>query len=95
MISYELAKQLQDARFPQSGAGKRVAPLDKLVVRREDFAYVPTLEELIEACGNRFASLANNARNWRARADDSIAEGVGSTPIEAVAHLWLALNKKV
>ena len=85
---------MQDARFPQSGAGKRVAPLDKLVVRREDFAYVPTLEELIEACGNRFEFLANNAQNWRARADNSIVEGEGSTPIEAVARLWLALNRK-
>ena len=50
-MDYSLAKLLKDAGFYQSGKGTRVAPPHMIVVRRDDFAYVPTLEELVEACG--------------------------------------------
>lgn len=49
MINYELAKQLKNAGFPQKGSfnGKDIpdVPIG---------AYVPTLSELIEACGDEF-----------------------------------------
>jgi hypothetical protein len=67
-MNYELAKELKDAGFPQEGNGARIAPPDKIVVRRDDFAYAPTLEELIEACGENFMRLENVAVNgwWEA-----------------------------
>ena len=86
-MNYELAKQLKDAGFPQLTFGRWGAD-----------AADPDLEELIEACGNGFIAIV--------RADDgseyfATARGdamfpprhVGATPTEAVAMLWLALNK--
>jgi hypothetical protein len=62
--------------------------------KRYRFAYIPTLEELIEASGDTFAGVENSKpmhARWRAWSwDDDIA--YGSTPLEAVARLWLALN---
>lgn len=63
---------------------------------REDI----TLSELIEACGDKFESLtqfyiASPERlttYWFAKLDN--IEQRGTTPEEAVARLWLALNEK-
>ena len=61
----------------------------------------PTLEELIEACGREFYSLVHEISRkgeWRtfSTPDDqnTIAVQYSSTPEEAVARMWLALNKK-
>ena len=56
-MDYELAKSLMDAGFPQIGKGSSIGSLDKLVWRSGDRVYVPTLEELIDACGENFGSL--------------------------------------
>jgi hypothetical protein len=95
-MNYDLAKELKDAGFVQSGKGARVAPPDKIVVRRDDFAYVPTLEELIEACGNETITLCGRGTEWIAFYGDVAkwGEGKGTTTSEAVARLWLALNSK-
>lgn len=56
----------------------------------------PSLEELIEACGDRFGVLDhfNNGR-WGAYVPRDIGtNGIGNTPSEAVAALYLELNKK-
>ena len=72
---------------------------------------VPTLSELIEACGNGFHGLFKDylydspqtfkwaaglieGEDFRAYLDKTRPFGIGSTPEEAVAHLWLMLNKK-
>lgn len=69
---------------------------------REDlYFYTPTLEELIYYCGDRFGMLKRTTGKdivWVAfdntiPVSDSIAE-VGYSPEEAVANLWLKLNKK-
>ena len=63
----------------------------------------PTLSELIEACGdeirlqsywseNDLMWQADNSYNFYVK-ENQVAE-VGSTPEEAVANLWLELNKK-
>lgn len=53
----------------------------------------PTLEELIEACGESFGSLyAGGSFGWVADKSIHELEQEGSTPSEAVANLWLALN---
>jgi hypothetical protein len=95
-MNYELAKALKDAGFVQNGKGTRVAPPDKIVVRRDDFAYVPTLEELIESCGDEFGGLArikpDQWTSWEKYVNDEAPVYHAETPTEAVARLWLALN---
>ena len=98
-MHYQLAKELADAGFPQGGKGGYAVPPDKIVLRREDRTYCPTLSELIEACGENFAWLRLESKRWAARAfvndeKDSPYGGQGDTPEEAVARLWLALRTK-
>lgn len=135
MISYELALQLKEAGFPQTGErpwycgghiwyedeeekGTHLECPEKEIQSGEDrycgsaqltaeFAIeVPTLSELIEACGDKFDNLSlrhvnssyDNHAKWGAYASANEHEedniGYGSTPEEAVAKLWLELNKK-
>ena len=69
-------------------------------------AYSPTLEELIDACGNDFRWLKHNTHDpehiwmaqgrphWKTIDGKGLPEPRcwGKTPIEAVAKLWLSLN---
>jgi len=82
-----------DAGFPQIGKGRLIGSPNKLVWRTGDRVYVPTLEELIEACGKNFGALDKEHDGWLASAncDQSCA---GETPAEAVARLWLLLQKR-
>jgi hypothetical protein len=91
-MNYELAAELNDAGFPQGGTGSWIGPPDKIVWRSGDRVYVPTLGELIEACGERFKALTYrpHAKTWSAEADNFMSCG-HSSPAEAVAYLWLAL----
>jgi hypothetical protein len=98
-MNYELAKQLNDAGFPQGGNGRSILPPDQIVARSHDRVYVPTLSELIEACvasrpGAPFRLYHKNGK-WRAQLsnDQTSPWYFGSSPEEAVARLWLALNK--
>lgn len=131
-MTYELAKSLKDAGFPQDKGllkandygsfrceGKGSVYLDgelhenhgafrdEVWTSYEKFKeaiYVPTLEELIEACGDvqfnlRRADLLG-VEHWETcilgnTRDEIIAEAQGSTPKEAVANLYLELNKKI
>ena len=70
-------------------------------LNHDDF-FFPTLSELIEACGKDFGLLERNTNDvnissvWTANDWDTEGEdyyGLGSTPEEAVAYLWLALHK--
>jgi hypothetical protein len=98
---YELAKQLKDAGFVQGGKGAWIVSPDNLVSRHEDRVYVPTLEELIEACVHFNALSKELPHSWIARANwitrpenlHYLEMGHGLTPTEAVARLWLALHK--
>jgi hypothetical protein len=89
-MDYELAKSLMDAEFPQIGKGSLIGSLNKLVWRS---GYVPTLEELIEACGENFVSLHKQHDGWLAYAnyDQSC---IAETAAKAVARLWLELQKR-
>lgn len=112
-MNFELAKELKDAGFPHTESGKYIDQHNYILLHSSgqlgtanDWCYVPTLSELIEACGEEFM-LTNEcgmweawsnigAKNtWPARLGETGAEHQyeGSTPIEAVARLWLALNK--
>ncbi|HEY1747809.1 MAG TPA: hypothetical protein VGG11_13740 [Xanthobacteraceae bacterium] len=96
MIDYDLAKQLKEAGFPQETKAGYIL----------DGICYPTLEELIEACGDKFGSLHavfdgrrgdtyGTIFGWQAvgagRACPDMSE---PTPTVAVARLWLALNVK-
>jgi len=91
-ISYKLAKQLKEAGFPQK------KPLFYDYTRKEKYK-IPTLSELIEACGNKFGSLTRfkNIKTGKAFwVANDLMEQVGensNSPEEAVAKLWLELKK--
>ncbi len=59
--------------------------------------YIPTLSELIEACefGQNLFRLTWDSAEWECSTDKNFmwSYGRSSTPEEAVARLWLALNK--
>jgi len=90
-----LVKQLKDAGFPIRRYPEWALEKDGLVPAVEwEKNYVPTLSELIEACGEDFSHL------YKGNKSDWFVEGLfvderydGQTPEEAVANLWLALNK--
>lgn len=95
-MDYQLARSLKDAGFPQGEA-----PRGGDIIPTGSFGYVrvPHLEELIDACGSNLYSLESNCKDqkiysWRATARWVTKSWDGSTPTEAVARLWLALNKK-
>jgi len=95
MITYELAKKLKEAGF-----------------KSKDNAYIPTLEELIEACGKETFTLWNYNKKWFCGLRTIMKKDtgcftdthtliidyedyvIGNSPEEAVANLWLKLNKK-
>ena len=54
--------------------------------------YVPTLSELIKACGERFGLLERIDGGWYAINYDGDTSAPGKIPKEAVAKLWLALH---
>jgi len=100
-MDYNLAKKLKDAGFPE---------IRYVINFEQDWKYwSPSLSELIEACGDGFLQLYRHYEpvgkmdgewvfvDWRAypRPATLKADGyVGYTLEEAVANLWLALNKK-
>lgn len=106
-MNYELAKKLEDAGFPQPESLTEGDLVLSATANHENEEYeplhYPTLEELIEACGDEFemlekdgynANLDEEIKGWMALAKNHATIGSSSTPSEAVANLWLALNKK-
>ena len=102
-MNYELAKQLRDNGFPQ----EQVEVKDGLPGYAQSIqngnhhldeggkVYEPTLSELIEACGEDFKKLFRyTLENEIWFECNDITTICGSTPEEAVANLWLALNNK-
>lgn len=96
-MTYELAKQLKDAGFPFKIA---TAGGEYFEDGQPQYKYLrPTLEELIEACGERFSELHSYSDGtWQAKSRGSSTSEEGwhdvmdKTPTEAVAKLWLALS---
>jgi hypothetical protein len=99
-MTYELAKELKDA-------GLDVLQHEHCNGCEYDTQHrsyhVPTLSELVEACGEDSGelTLARSAGAWYGEMWDRNVMPYkrthlvyGSTPEEAVARLWLALNKK-
>lgn len=101
MISYELAKQLKDAGFPQKNNIKCHYRNPETGEQGGGCYAYPTLSELIEACG-KYLILVELEDGWGAAKsptgfNKTFTLGIhksGDTPEEAVAKLWLELNKK-
>ncbi len=108
-MTYELAKELKDAGWPQDHDcidGKQLG--GGAVGACLCVPTMPTLSELIEACGDNLILLKRDTKDyWRATGygdtkglrfrgtvvyQDLVTNG--STTEEAVARLWLVLNKK-
>jgi hypothetical protein len=92
-VDYELAKSLMHAGFAQTGKGRLIGSPNELVGRSDDRVYVPTLEDTHEACGKNFGSLDKQDDGWLARANGH-QHCFSGTPAEAVARLWLTLQKQ-
>lgn len=102
-MEYELAKKLKDAGFPQRGKShewcienSQELLINPISIILNDAVSIPTLSELIEECGDKMfhlgCSFTSDSKEWEARTPFGF--GKGSTPEEAVANLWLELNKK-
>ena len=100
-MQYELAKKLKDAGFPN--ADKRCSYCIEIDQPKCNVCEDRTigLSELIEACGDKFDALGKCKDDGVSRivdgwiaVDEDNKRRWGKTPEEAVAKLWLALNKK-
>jgi len=60
----------------------------------KDGYYCPPLADLIDACGNRFARLYIEKTIWTAESKLPEICAIADSPEEAVARLWLALQKQ-
>ena len=119
MLDYNLCRRLKEAGFPLlrsvdvmwDGKHKKIdlnydmfleEPLFNL---DDDTFWIPTLEELIEACKENFSALAHEINNenieefvaysdWGHDHQPEGTSGHGSTPSEAVAALYISLHEK-
>lgn len=101
MINYKLAKKLEEARYPQgyNNETELLGIRPGIVGSKCQSYYSPSLSELIEACNEYgwFRSLTHDKGSdvWNAEyASMVVKNAFGKTPEEAVARLWLKLNKK-
>lgn len=107
-MNYELIKQLDDAGFPHKHAPDRMIRVEiggKVFNPDDDSTFrwvtIPTLSELIAACGDGLNIIYHSGNDWIAGERDPYATDdlyfytsvKGSTPEEAVARLWLSLQK--
>lgn len=97
-MDYELALKLKNAGFPHTWCSEDDC---SCLINGNDTDCFPTLSELIEACGDRFDALIKDSEvkgDWVATAENGDADNLVSitcsTPEEAVANLWIELNKK-
>jgi hypothetical protein len=110
MLTYDTVKALKDAGFPQVWPQPDFLDVhDALEIQRiyslypKQFdPYRPSLSQLIEACGEKFGGLIYHPDypeyhlRWEAypMTDHHKFDCSSSNPLEAVANLWLAINKK-
>lgn len=69
----------------------------KGIERGDILIKIPTLAELIEACGEDFGNLEKKEKEfmaWNNIDGDGQVGCLGSTPEEAVARLWLSLKEE-
>jgi len=67
--------------------------LDAHIQDIRDGYYCPDVADLIDACGERFARLWVSTSTWTAESKDPPHSALGDSAEDAMAKLWLALNK--
>ena len=110
-LSYQDCLELKETGFPQElKKGTLMAGIDNITpthllvpggtynLPQDDLVYIPTLEELIEACPKEhYLNLQQCKNKWRAsiaKDNNEIYEAVcGSSPSQAVKNLWIELQK--
>lgn len=102
MIAYELAQSLKDAGFPQrKGVPKYATDYIGMFVPSVGDVTIPTLSELIEACGTPLTLtyqdgykegpwIAGRGLDEDGKVEDAVRD---FTPETAIANLWLELHK--
>jgi hypothetical protein len=93
-MDYALAKELDDRGFKFRGETSLVLVPTGNVSKDNPILPYPTLEELIEACGELVLTVNEEYSTAETVRGQTHFSESGSTPIEAVARLYLALNKK-
>lgn len=96
-MKYKLAKKLKEAGFPQEGKGKMGLEAWRIGEGKihKRTAYIPTLEEIIDACGDKFHVIDRVVdKEWRAYGVTTSPKLYfrGETPLEAVAKLYIKLK---
>lgn len=109
-LTYETALALKKAGFPQTYRDGRFYDIQGCVCRADVNTQpneslvdcsIPTLSELIEACGDKFYGLTKWDKGWMAFEDligsydgfNFIGLHESSTPEEAVAALYLSRKR--
>ncbi len=104
----ELSKQLKASGFPIKEYDPQVRPDGSLFVDNYKTYFTPTISELLEVLGTEFYMLfqinedkeLEAGARWGARSFNQDGNrvgglyGRGETPIEAIAGLWLALQRR-
>jgi len=85
-MKYKLAKELKDAGFQKFGFD-----VDTTGTIMPNVVNEPTLSELIDACDEGMELFIGDEGSTSVRT--KYHSGKGKTPEEAVAKLWLELNK--
>lgn len=99
-MEYKLAEKLKNAGFPQpqDALAKNSA---RVICKGEDCAYSPTLEELIEACGDCLSHIKKWGGYWWAVSHcghlehEIFGNNLEEQAVdieEALANLWIKLN---
>lgn len=106
MLSYETAVKLRDAGFPQKCIETYALPDGRFLGTDQIELYemktackIPTLSELIEIFGKDFNFVCQHPKTLLWGAETHSGKVIGSengllSAEEAVAKLWLELNKK-
>ena len=98
-MTYELAKKLKDAGYILERYVYNGRPKDERWFVEGEYEYrIPTLSELIAACGDGFSCLIKQADCWCCNycSDFDPYNPTPNFPTseEAVADLWLKLHEK-
>ena len=94
-LSYEKCLELKNAGFPQKEEGFYILADKRNKAKGYDSVYNPSLEELVDGCGDRLFSITKHADFWQTNFIDGMAgETAGKTLKEAVCNLYLKLHKK-
>ena len=89
MITFQTAKDLKDAGYPQTLLNQgAIAQIPKAAAP----VHVPTLEELLGACGRGTVLDFYSEDSSAASVPAAGVTAQGATPSEALARLWIKLH---